>query len=63
MVLFVVTGEGAPEKPQLMRSSGHQLLDEAAVAHMASCIGQYILSDGAPLPEGRYALPMVWRLE
>jgi protein TonB len=63
MVLFTVSAEGKPEEPRLMRSSGHLVLDRAAVRHIDRCIKQYTVTASEPLPAGRYALPMDWRLE
>lgn len=63
MVLFDVSAEGVAQTPRLMRSSGHAVLDHAALTHMASCIGQHTASGSERLPAGRYALPMDWRLE
>ncbi len=63
LVVFTVTSEGLPEAPRLMRSSGHAILDNAALVHMVSCIQQFTPAESAPLPAGQYALPMEWRLE
>ena len=63
MVLFAVSAEGVPEEPRLMRSSGHVVLDQAAVKHLSSRIKQFVATSSERLPAGRYALPMEWRIE
>jgi outer membrane biosynthesis protein TonB len=63
MVLFVVSAEGVPEEPRLLRSSGHAVLDQAAVKHLGSCIKAFVEKSSERLPSGQYALPMEWRLE
>jgi TonB family protein len=63
MLLFVVSAEGVPGEPAVLRSSGHGVLDNAALKHMRACIQQFELGRSAPLPPGRFALPMIWRLE
>lgn len=63
LVLFTVGAEGLPQEPRLMRSSGHAVLDNAAVAHLGACIAQLVSTGSERLPAGRYALPMEWRLE
>jgi TonB family protein len=63
LVAFTVTAAGDIEQPALVRSSGYPLLDQAALAHLNKCIAAFVPQRDAPLPPGRYALPMVWRLE
>ena len=63
MVLFAVSAEGVPEEPRLLRSSGHAVLDQAAVKHLGSCIKAFVETSSERLPSGQYALPMQWRLE
>ena len=63
MVLFAVSVEGVPEEPSLLRSSGHAVLDHAAIKHLSLCIRQFVATSTERLPAGRYALPMVWRIE
>lgn len=63
LVVFTVTPAGAIQAAGLLRSSGHRLLDEAALGHLDKCIAASAPPSGDPLPPGRYALPMVWRIE
>ncbi|MFC5498596.1 energy transducer TonB [Caenimonas terrae] len=63
LVGFTVSPTGHIEDPGLLRSSGHGLLDQAALAHLNKCIASVTTQPDAALPPGRYALPMVWRIQ
>ncbi|WP_442909573.1 TonB family protein [Hydrogenophaga sp.] len=63
VVAFTVAAAGPIQNPGLLRSSGHQTLDRAALAHLNQCIASVSTQAEDPLPPGRYALPMVWRIE
>lgn len=63
VVAFTVAAAGQIQNPGLVRSSGHQILDQAALAHLNQCIASVSTQPDDPLPPGRYALPMVWRIE
>lgn len=63
VVAFTVAADGALENPALLRSSGHAVLDSAALAHLGRCIAHFRLAEQPPLPAGRYALPILWRVE
>lgn len=63
VVGFVVGADGRPEAAALLRSSGHAVLDRAAVRHLARCIDGHVAAEAERLPPGRYALPLDWRLE
>lgn len=63
VVEFTVSASGAPEAPAVRQSSGHRLLDQAALEHLVRCIDAHAQAPGGPLPPGRFALPVLWRLE
>lgn len=63
VVLLGIPAEGVPEEPKLLRSSGHPVLDQAALKHLSSCIKQFVAKESERLPVGRYAFPIEWRLE
>jgi len=63
LVVFTVTAEGNLENPGLLRSSGHAVLDEAALSHLNRCIAASTAAEQPKLPQGRYALPLLWRIE
>jgi TonB family protein len=63
MVMFLVTAQGVPSEPSVLRPSGHPILDHAALAHLHACIAQFGSGASEPLPPARYVLPMLWRLE
>ena len=62
-MIFEVSASGVAEKPAVFRSSQFPLLDEAALNHMKKCIKSTAKETDGTLPPGRYALPLVWRLE
>jgi TonB family protein len=62
-VVFTVAESGSIESPGLLRSSGHAVLDQAALAHLIKCIAEFPLDHQPKLPVGTYALPLVWRIE
>ena len=62
-VLFEVSASGAAERPAVVRSSQVPLLDDAALNHMKKCIESTAKVTDGTLPPGRYALPLIWRLE
>ena len=62
-VLFEVSARGVAERPSVVRSSRFPLLDEAALNHMKKCIASTAKETDGTLPPGRYALPLVWRIE
>jgi bla regulator protein blaR1 len=62
-VAFSITPAGEFQDPAILRSSGHPALDYAALAHLNKCIAASGAKSDEPLPSGRYALPMVWRIE
>jgi len=47
----------------LARSSGHESLDQAALVHLERCRIQALQRDNPFPPEGRYQLPISWRIE
>ncbi len=63
LVGFTVTESGSIENPALLRSSGHTVLDQAAVGHLLKCIALLPPDYQPKLPVGRYALPLLWRIE
>ncbi|WP_082585622.1 TonB family protein [Hydrogenophaga sp. Root209] len=63
VVAFTVAAAGQIQNPGLLRSSGHLILDHAALAHLNQCIASVSTQPDDALPPGRYALPMVWRIE
>jgi TonB family protein len=63
VVSFEVSASGVAERPAVMRSSQFSLLDEAALNHMKDCLKTTANETSGTLPPGRYALPMVWRLD
>ncbi|MBP6902874.1 MAG: TonB family protein [Burkholderiaceae bacterium] len=63
LVAFTIDAAGRAAAPALLRSSGHKILDEAALAHLEKCLAQHGEASTEALPAGRYALPMLWRLE
>lgn len=63
LVAFLVSGEGSVTDPLVLRSSGHPVLDHAALKHLNACLLQFASTPGASLPQGRYVLPMIWRIE
>lgn len=63
VVSFEVSAAGVAERPVLSRSSRFPLLDEAALNHMKRCLEATAAQTQGTLPPGRYALPLVWRLE
>lgn len=63
LLSFDVNASGIAERPAVVRSSGFALLDKAALEHLAFCLSHTAAQDQGPLPPGRYAVPMVWRLE
>lgn len=60
---FEVSPTGVAERPVVFRSSQFALLDEAALNHMKKCLKITATGTSGSLPPGRYALPLVWRLE
>ena len=62
-VSFEVSASGVAERPAVLRSSQFALLDEAALNHMKKCISSAAKETDGTLPPGRYALPLIWRLE
>ena len=62
-VSFEVSASGVAERPVVLRSSRFPLLDEAALNHMKKCITSTAKETDGTLPAGRYALPLIWRLE
>ncbi len=62
-VAFTITAAGRSENPTVYRSSGHELLDQAALAHLIRCSNAFNARDLEPIPAGRYVLPMLWRIE
>jgi TonB family protein len=63
VVAFSVSASGVPEAPAVLQSSGHRLLDQAALQHLARCIEAHAHAPGGPLPPGRFSVPVLWRLE
>jgi TonB family protein len=63
LVVFTVSESGSIESPALLRSSGHAVLDRAALGHLVKCIAEVPLDSQPKLPVGRYALPLLWRIE
>jgi TonB family protein len=63
VVSFEVSATGVAERPVVLRSSQFALLDEAALSHMKKCLKATAIETAGMLPPGRYALPLVWRLE
>jgi len=63
LVAFQVSAEGSVTDPSVLRTSGHPVLDHAALKHLNACLAQFPSIPGGALPQGRYALPMVWRIE
>lgn len=63
IVSFEVSSLGIAEKPALGQSSGFPLLDTATLEHLQRCIENTATVTAGQLPKGKYALPMVWRLE
>jgi TonB family protein len=62
--VFTVNDDGQPGDAVVSVSSGHAALDEAALQHYQRCRRAHArLQDSEPLPPGRYALPIVWRIE
>jgi protein TonB len=61
-VAFSISPEGAIENQAIARSSGHVMLDQAALAHLQKCVTSFDVAKEPQLPTGRYALPLVWRL-
>jgi TonB family protein len=47
----------------LASSSGHESLDQAALAHLERCRAAALQRDNPFPPEGRYQLPVNWRIE
>jgi TonB family protein len=62
-VAFTITETGKIENSTVYRSSGHELLDQAALAHLIRCSNAFNARDLEPLPAGRYVLPMLWRID
>jgi TonB family protein len=63
IVSLEVSATGVAERPAVLRSSKFALLDEAALNHMKQCLRTTAKETDGKLPPGRYALPLVWRLE
>jgi protein TonB len=63
LLRFAITAEGGVQPSVVDQSSGHALLDEAALAHFERCRAGVIAQAGAALPVGLYRLPITWRLE
>jgi len=64
VLAFAVGEDGLPVEPALARSSGHELLDAAALQHLKRCIAaSHALSPREALPVGRFRVPIAFRLE
>jgi len=63
LLRFAITAEGGVQPSVVDQSSGHALLDGAALAHFERCRAGVIAQAGAALPVGLYRLPITWRLE
>ncbi|WP_425259546.1 TonB family protein [Rubrivivax sp. RP6-9] len=63
VVGFRVTTEGGIEGPMLRHSSGHDVLDRAALAHLDRCIARFRATEQPRLPPGSFALPLLWRID
>jgi TonB family protein len=61
-LVFLVSPDGAVQDPAVLRGSGHEILDNAALAHLAACIAKFRTLNASPLPAGRYVLPFSWRI-
>lgn len=63
VVRFAVDASGTVHAERIVRSSGHALLDQAALHHLAQCKERGQMPDAEALAPGQYEFPMLWRLE
>jgi TonB family protein len=64
VLAFAVGEDGLPVEPAVARSSGHELLDVAALQHLKRCIAaSHALTPHEVLPVGRFRVPIAFRLE
>jgi protein TonB len=64
VVAFSMADDGTPAGAELATSSGHALLDEAALAHVRRCMAAARARTPAEvLPAGTFRVPYVWRVE
>ncbi len=60
---FKVDADGSVTPPTVAQSSGHAVLDEAALAFLNSCLRSAPVRNAGPLPAGSLGLPVTWILE
>lgn len=63
LVSFIIGVDGRPGSPDLHRSSGYRILDEAALRHLERCLNSFNQAEGEALPSGLFILPLSWRIE
>jgi TonB family protein len=64
MVAFSIADDGTPDGAELATSSGHALLDAAALTHVRHCMATARARTPAEtLPSGTFRVPYVWRIE
>lgn len=63
LVGFTIAEDGSVRDARIHQSSGHANLDRAALRHLEACRVAHLSDPPSGLNPGRYALPIIWRLE
>lgn len=63
LVGFIIAEDGSVRDVRIHQSSGHVNLDRAALRHLEACRVAHLAEPPSGLNPGRYALPIIWRLE